>query len=110
VQHVKNLSHYHTQSCLVDILGYPLPQPGHLEKCEGAIPHFWAKIAPNRTILAKSHYYELFGQNPLFHTFVPKLHFFALFGKNHTSLKQNYTSFVDVSVYIKGNERQFWVW
>jgi len=66
---------------------------GHLEKCEGAIPHFSAKIAPNCTILAKLHYDELFGQNPLFHTFGPKLHFFALFGKNRTSLKQNRTFF-----------------
>jgi len=28
---------------------------GHLEKCEGAIPHFWAKITPNCT---KSHYFS----------------------------------------------------
>jgi len=26
---------------------------GHLEKCEGVILHFWAKIAPNHTILEK---------------------------------------------------------
>jgi len=58
-----------------------------------SILHFWAKIAPNRTILAKLHYYELFGQNLLFRTFGPKLHFFVLFGKNHTSLKQNCTFF-----------------
>jgi len=64
-------------------------QPGHLEKCEDVIPHFWAKIAQNHTILAKLHYYELFGKKPFFHTFGPELHFFTLFGKIHTSLKQN---------------------
>jgi len=66
---------------------------GLLEKCEGVIPHFWTKIAPNHTILAKLHHYKLFGQNPLFCTLKQKLHFFALFGKNCTSLKQNHTFF-----------------
>jgi len=56
--------------------------PGRLEKCEGAIPHFWAEIAPNHTIL-----------NLLFRTFGPKLHFFSLFGENRISLKQNRTFF-----------------
>jgi len=47
--------------------------PGHLEKCEGAIAHFWAKIASNRTILANVQYYEL-----------AHIHFFALLGRNCT--------------------------
>jgi len=63
----------------------------HLKKCEGAILHFWAKIAPDRPILTKLHYYELFVQNLLFHTFGPQCHVFTLFGKNHTSLQQNHT-------------------
>jgi len=35
------------------IFGNLVYYTGHLEKCEGAIPHFWAKFAQNRTILAK---------------------------------------------------------
>jgi len=42
----------------------------HLEKCKGAIPHFWAKITPNLTILAKSHFWAkivlFLNKNPLF--------------------------------------------
>jgi len=50
------------------------PGTGHLGKCEGAIPHFWANIGPNRIILAKLHYYELLVKIALFCTF---LHFLA---------------------------------
>jgi len=53
-------------------------ESGHMEKCTGAIPHFWTKITPNRTILTKLRYDELFGKN-LFHFFCPKLHFFTFF-------------------------------
>jgi len=51
---------------------------GHLEKCEGAILHFWTKkIAPNHTILTKLHNYLA----KIHCYFGPKLHFFILFRK-----------------------------
>jgi len=59
--------------------------PGHLKKCEGALPHFWAKITPNDTIFSKIAL-ELFGQNLLFCTFGSKLYFFTLFGKDSTPI------------------------
>jgi len=50
---------------------------GHLENCEGTIPYFWAKIAPNHATLAKLHYYELIWPKLL-------LSYFALLGQNCT--------------------------
>jgi len=49
---------------------------GHLEKCEGAIPYFRAKIAPNSIIvthLVKIHYFPLLCQNCTFSHFLPKI-------------------------------------
>jgi len=58
---------------------------GHLEKCEGALPHFWANITPNHTIFNY--------QNCINKNFLAKLCYFALLGQNCTSLKQNHTFF-----------------
>jgi len=54
---------------------------GHLEKCKGAIPYFWAKNAPDHTILAKLRFMNC----------SPKIHYLTLLGQNCTSLQQNCT-------------------
>jgi len=59
----------------------------HLEKCKGAIPHFWAKIAPNRTILAKSHYFARFGQNRFISHFLEKIALLIAYKNSFKSLK-----------------------
>jgi len=46
-----------------------LAKTGHLEKCDGAILHFWAKIALFALVLAKSHFSALLGENRTFSHF-----------------------------------------
>jgi len=60
----------------------------HLGKCMGANLHFWSKITPNHTILAKLHIYGLLTKiaQYIFCTFGPKLCFFDTFWqKSHFS-------------------------
>ena len=43
-------------SLIVYLKNETMHKPGHLKKCEGAIPHYFPKIAPNRTIYHFSHF------------------------------------------------------